>query len=274
MSSRTFNLVRALSNLLREIDKFRKKLKVSRKPAKAFGAANARYEAAFARHREMIGMPLPKEERAHRAAEAERNRQFSKVEKLRQNNSDRWEQYTASKGFIGIFQGKLELVLRRLPLTPQWRPFPAEIRRLQLGQPAPWATMPANHDLDTLEIRLKEMIELTRGSANEARSQVPWAATDKVPPPMPGSITPGQIKATSTLEAAVDNSDKGNLALLRGTDGEFKRAVTLEVAARYGGVSRRAIQAAAYKGTLETQGKRLQRRVLVPSLRNYFPAEK
>jgi hypothetical protein len=49
MSSRTFNLVRALSNLLREIDKFRKKLKVSRKPAKAFGAAKLhQYQRAAA----------------------------------------------------------------------------------------------------------------------------------------------------------------------------------------------------------------------------------
>jgi hypothetical protein len=75
-------------------------------------------------------------------------------------------------------------------------------------------------------------------------------------------------------EAAVPTSDKGNLDILRGTDGEFKRAVTLDVARRFGGVTRRAIEDAAQRGTLTTEGNRLRRRVLVDSLLKYFPPEK
>lgn len=68
--------------------------------------------------------------------------------------------------------------------------------------------------------------------------------------------------------------DKGNLALLRGTDGKLKRAVTLEIARRFGGVTLRAIQDAAKNGKLRTEGVRQQRRVLVESLLRYFPPEK
>jgi hypothetical protein len=67
--------------------------------------------------------------------------------------------------------------------------------------------------------------------------------------------------------------DKGNLNILRGPGGELKRAVTLEIARRFGGVTRRAIHDAAMKGSLTTEGKRQQRRVLVASLLEYFPPE-
>jgi len=63
--------------------------------------------------------------------------------------------------------------------------------------------------------------------------------------------------------------DKGNLAI-QGADGKLKRAVTLDAARRFGGVSRRAIDDAANKGSLKTEGKRQQRRVLVDSLLQYF----
>ena len=68
------------------------------------------------------------------------------------------------------------------------------------------------------------------------------------------------------------NPDKGNLDILR-IDGKLKRLVTLPVAARFGGVSRRAIEKAAAKGSLEAVGKRRNRRIFVESLLTYFPPE-
>jgi len=52
---------------------------------------------------------------------------------------------------------------------------------------------------------------------------------------------------------SVHKPDKGNVGLLRGTDGKLKRAVTLDVARRFGGVSRRAIEKAAKKDLLRLQ---------------------
>jgi hypothetical protein len=71
-----------------------------------------------------------------------------------------------------------------------------------------------------------------------------------------------------------DRGAKGDMTILRDTNGERKRAVTLDAAKRFGGVTRRTIEAAAQKGTLQTEGKGQQRRVLVESLLKYFPPEK
>lgn len=87
----------------------------------------------------------------------------------------------------------------------------------------------------------------------------------------PPSNTVEWMPAPAKIEAP---SEKGNFAILQGPDGNLKRAVTLEIARRFGGVSRRAIDAAAKKGSLRTEGRRQQRRVLVASLIEYFPPEK
>jgi hypothetical protein len=77
-----------------------------------------------------------------------------------------------------------------------------------------------------------------------------------------------------TKQRGTRTPEKGNLNILLDTDGKRKRAVTLDVARRFSGVSRRAIDAATHKGSLKTEGKRQQRRVLVESLLEYFPLEK
>ena len=82
-------------------------------------------------------------------------------------------------------------------------------------------------------------------------------------PDFPGRGEPG----------SVHKPDKGNVGLLRGTDGKLKRAVTLDVARRFGGVSRRAIEKAAKKGSLEAAGEGPNRRIVVKSLLKYFPPE-
>ena len=81
-------------------------------------------------------------------------------------------------------------------------------------------------------------------------------------------------RAATSEPASVSKPDKGNLEILRGLGGELKRAVNLDVARRFGGVTRRAIEDAAHKGWLETEGKRQNRRVLVQSLVKYFPQDK
>lgn len=73
--------------------------------------------------------------------------------------------------------------------------------------------------------------------------------------------------------SSVGPLDTGNLAILRGIDGKLKDAVTLDTARRFGGVSRRAIEKTARKGSLHVDGERLNRRVSVQSLLKYFPPE-
>ena len=67
--------------------------------------------------------------------------------------------------------------------------------------------------------------------------------------------------------------DKGNLDLLRGINRELKKSVNVRVAARFGGVGRRAIEKAVSRKDLESVGERQNRRILVESLLRYFPPE-
>lgn len=67
--------------------------------------------------------------------------------------------------------------------------------------------------------------------------------------------------------------EKGTVDLLHGVDGKVKHAVTVDVARRFGGVGRRAIEKAIKKGALKAEGESQNRRILVESLLKYFPPE-
>ena len=86
-----------------------------------------------------------------------------------------------------------------------------------------------------------------------------------------GASRPVTQLANPTL--AKGTPDKGNLDILRGTDGKPKRVVTVADACRYGGVGQRAIQKACKKGSLESEGEGPNRRIIVQSLINYYPPE-
>ena len=100
------------------------------------------------------------------------------------------------------------------------------------------------------------------------------AAFSEVAPPPSADIDrlpAAQAPPTPTNTA---NAEQGNLDILHGTDGKLKRMVTLDVARRFGGVSRRAIEKAITKGALDAEGEHRNRRILVKSLLKYFPSEK
>lgn len=72
----------------------------------------------------------------------------------------------------------------------------------------------------------------------------------------------------------LDSADKGNRDLLRLKSGLQKEFVNIQIACRFGGVTRRAIEKAVARGDLEAVGKRQNRRISVDSLLKYFPPEK
>ena len=88
----------------------------------------------------------------------------------------------------------------------------------------------------------------------------------------PVAATAGTRIQAVRSQATIGAPDKGNLAILL-CDGKLKKAVTLDVARRFGGVGRRAIQIAIKKKHLETKGERQNRRVSVASLLDYYPPE-
>lgn len=121
---------------------------------------------------------------------------------------------------------------------------------------------PTQHGIDLAD-SLKGNLTPDLLAAN--RQERTGANTRPNGPPQP---VEGEVPSGGTT-----GMDKGNLDILRGVDGNLKRVVNLEIAGRFGGVSRRAIEDAAKKGRLKTEGKRTHRRVLVTSLLEYFPPD-
>lgn len=70
--------------------------------------------------------------------------------------------------------------------------------------------------------------------------------------------------------AGVGKPDKHNINIISDMDGKLKRAATLDVASRFGGVSRRAIERAVKKGPLEAEGERQNRLILGRSLESTY----
>jgi hypothetical protein len=96
-------------------------------------------------------------------------------------------------------------------------------------------------------------------------------AVDAVHAAMPQTSATKQNRG-QRLDRRKVSKDKGNIALLR-DGGTYKRSVMVKTASQFGGVGKRAIEKAAQKGTLETEGKGPNRRILVKSLLEYFPPE-
>jgi len=162
----TFNLVRELVKLQRAIPGFRRKLEASRPLARKFRATRAGFDAVVEKLNKMQQTPLPSDGAALEAEVARRKRQSLKIEKLNKRVlAKRWQRFTASTDFIRTFVDQLELVLQGLPLTSEWRPFSEEVRRLRIMKLGSWGESLPTQDLETLEIRLKEMVDLARATA-------------------------------------------------------------------------------------------------------------
>jgi hypothetical protein len=121
------------------------------------------------------------------------------------------------------------------------------------------------HPAEWLELYHKW--ERSRGPTGVPRGPGPAEGRTIVEEEVPQAASGGLIADVGKLE-------KGDMGLLMDTNNDLKRAVTLDVARRFGGVSLRAIQDAAKNDKLLTEGTRLNRRVLVESLLKYFPPEK
>ena len=166
MPSGTFNLVRELMKLQRAIPGFRRKLKASRPLARKFRATRALYDAAVEKLNKIQQTPLPSDGAALEAERARRERLSSWIERLTKKVlAIRWQRFTASTDFIRTFVEQLGLVLQRLPLTLRWSQFVKEVRKLRLMQLGSWAESLPEQDLETLEVRLKEMVDLARATA-------------------------------------------------------------------------------------------------------------
>ena len=80
--------------------------------------------------------------------------------RLYDESSDLWRQLTETTTFLGPFRNDLFLLVDRLPLKPEWDGYRQAVRSLEVGYRDCWSDPPDNSALNTLEMRLQEMLAL------------------------------------------------------------------------------------------------------------------
>jgi hypothetical protein len=179
---------------------------------------------------------LPEQQPERQNVKAQLARQASKVGKLQKALADRWEKYQASVAFIGPFQNEVELVLQRLPLKPEWQPFPGVIRSLRIAQLGSYAKMSPIQDLETLELRSREMLDLAKAN-------------------------------TKTTSFSDDNTPAGEKSIRDDGIGRASRGESVG-ALSAGGDQRQAVESAQMPPAQEPQGPRESRKAKKPVRRS------
>jgi hypothetical protein len=167
MGTKPFDLIKTISDLLRRIDEGRKTVRDTQHISDNFQTAAANREKAIQRINELQLKMVPPVEPAQSEARAELDRQVSEHRKLYEESSDLWRQLTETTKFLGPFSDDVFLLLERLPLKQEWDVYRQAVGSLDVRNRSSWTDPPGNSALDTLEMRLREMLDLairtTRG---------------------------------------------------------------------------------------------------------------
>src|ERR1039457_6616681 len=127
----------------------------------------------------MLLKVVPPDEPARSQAKAELDRQVSERQKLGKESGRLWNQFTETIPFIGPFIHDVALLLESLPLKPEWDVYRQAVGRLGVGDRSSWTDPPANAALETLEIRLREMLDLAlRTQRGQVRRFEPFPTPD------------------------------------------------------------------------------------------------
>jgi hypothetical protein len=152
-------LVDSLQHLLVEIKQGRDRMKIAAKVADAVNDARENYAALIREYQE-----YKDETQFPDRVRLERYR--SKYNELQQELAVKECEYESATSFIGFIENKLNVLLQRLPLTPEWQQFTPNIAALRVAVPETW--LDHNPDLETLELRLRELLRLaTKSKSNK-----------------------------------------------------------------------------------------------------------
>ena len=160
MGPKTFDLVDAISDLLKRIDEGRKTVRETQNVNDDFWKAVANRETAFQLSRDLQLTLLSVDEPAQSQAKAELDRQVSEHQKVNAESNCLWLQLNEATAFIGPFINDVSLLLERLPQKPDWDVYRQAVRSLYVGDRGSWTDPPASPALETLEMRLREMQSL------------------------------------------------------------------------------------------------------------------
>jgi hypothetical protein len=170
MGTKLFDLIETISDLRSRIEEGRRKVKETQHISDSFQTAVANREKAFQRMSELQVTMASRVEPARNEAKAELDRQASERATLVAEADDLWRQLTEANGFLCPINDDLLLLLGRLPLTPEWEAYRQALERLNVRGRGSWTDPPENPALDTLEMRLQEMLDLaTRTTPGKVR---------------------------------------------------------------------------------------------------------
>ncbi len=173
MDSTELDLVAVVRDLLRRMEEGRRSIKAQSQVIAGFWKTAKLRDEADQRRNELLSRALPEEELARCAAETERARAQAEYERLDKEATGLWFQFTPTLEFIGPFVNAVALLADRLPLTPRWDPYVAELRRLRVNRLDAWTEQPAIADLALLERRLKEIALLATQRPDGSRRKTP-----------------------------------------------------------------------------------------------------
>jgi hypothetical protein len=160
MGTKPFDLIETISDLLRRIDEGRKTVRETQHISDNAWRAVANREKAIQRVNELHLKMVSPDEAARREATAELDRQVPEHRKLSDEADDLWRQLTEANGFLSPFSDDVLLLLGRLPLKPEWFLYRQAVGTLDVRGRGSWTDPPDNPALETLEMRLGEMLNL------------------------------------------------------------------------------------------------------------------
>ncbi len=157
-----FDLIEIISDLLKRIDEGRKIVRETQKVSDDCDTTYTKRDNALQLSQELLYKmtSLNDEDPAKSQAKADYERQRAEYEKLNDEASRACIEFQETIAFIDPFKKDVSLLLERLPLTPDWDVYRPAVAGLNVGHRGAWADPPASSDLATLEMRLREMLEL------------------------------------------------------------------------------------------------------------------
>ena len=232
MPDRTFDLVETISDLLKRIQEGRQNLKAQSAVFEDFSSAVVRRNQACQVWSELVRIPLPEEEPACGEAKRERERRQSEYERLYEETSALWRKEEEVTAFMEPFANDVALLADRLPFKPEWDGYRQALGRLRVRDLGAWADPPTCPDLETLELRLRKMLDLavesqpvkTSPDLGQRSQREPDLETSRERIPLPDSL-----RAELTTDVLEQGTAITSVEIVR--DREVKGAGPLDSAA-------------------------------------------
>ena len=160
MSDKAFDVIEAISGLLKRIDEGRQTVRHTQSVYDDFRRICANRGRVGDSVDEMQRKMASMDERAKSLARKKLNRTVAEYGKLNDESSRLWHRWNESISFIDPFTKDVAVLAERLPPKPEWDVYREALGCLDVSLPGSWTDPPATSALGSLEMRLREMLDL------------------------------------------------------------------------------------------------------------------